>query len=160
MPMTPTNKKKARDKIVAECKDARANEPKIHYDQRRPFRFADTIGVGWHTFDCSGFVVNVWWNVMDDLKLWVADPSGMKFSGWGNTWTMEAWLRDNGKRVTVQPYLVGDIAMYDGHTVICHKRGSRSTAEWTSHGTERGPVAVKLEYRSDLVGVWRHPALL
>ncbi len=158
--MTPTQKTRARAKIAADCKAARANEVRIHYSQARPFHFVDEIGIGWHTFDCSGFIVNVFWGVMDDLRLWLADPSGQRFSGFGNTWSMEQWLREHGKRITTQGFLVGDIVMYDGHTAICHSKGTASTSNWTSHGSERGPVAVKLHYRDDVVGVWRHPALL
>lgn len=158
--MTPTQKKKIRASIASYCAAARRNEPRIHYSQRRPFAFVDVIGVGWHTLDCSGYVVNVFWNAGHDLAVYLADPSGQRYSGWGNTWTMEAWLRGHGEPVTTQPFLVGDVAMYDGHTTVCSRRGNQNTSRWTSHGTEAGPVEVKLRYRSDLVGVWRHPALL
>lgn len=160
MPLTPTQKKKVRESIAVYCAAARNNEPRIHYSQKRPFPFVDLIGYGWHTLDCSGFVVNCFWNAQHDLGIYIADPSGMKFSGWGSTYSMEPWLRDHGKRVTTQPYLPGDIAMYRGHTAICHKRGTASTAEWTSHGSEAGPNTVKLHYRDDVVGVFRHPALM
>jgi hypothetical protein len=50
--------------------------------------------------------------------------------------------------------------MYDGHTAICSKAGSASVSEWTSHGSEGGPKVVRLHYRDDIAGVWRHPALL
>lgn len=161
MPLTPTQKKKARNVISIYCIGAVKNEPRIHYSQMRPFPLVDTIGAGWHTLDCSGFVINCFWNAHHDLELYVADPSGQKYSGYGNTWTMEAWLRKYGKRVVeANGYLVGDVVMYDGHTAICSKPGSASASEWTSHGTEGGPKVVKLRYRNDVVGVWRHPALL
>jgi hypothetical protein len=160
MTMNPTQKKKARTLVTAYCYNARANEPRIMYDQRRPFPFVDVIGVGWHTLDCSGFVINCFWNAGHDLEVYLADPSGQKYSGYGNTWTMETWLRANGKRITTQGFLVGDIAMYDGHTTVCSKRGTGQSSWWTSHGTEAGPVEVKLAYRTDLHGVWRHPRLL
>jgi hypothetical protein len=158
--MTPTQKKRARALIASYCAAARKNEERIHYSQRRPFPFVDVIGVGWHTLDCSGFVINCFWNVMHDLSLYVSDPSGQKYSGYGSTYSMEPWLRANGGRVTTQPYLVGDIAMFDGHTMICTRRGSVTTSRWTSHGWEGGPEERALTYRDDLVGVWRHPALL
>lgn len=158
---TPTQKKDARESITAYCNAARRNEPKIHYSQARPFPFVDDIGHGWHTLDCSGFVVNCYWNAMHDTAVYLADPSGQKFSGYGNTWTMEAWLREHGKRITSQPYLVGDVAMFDGHTMICHVKGTGGAAlAWTSHGTEGGPSLRSLNYRAGLVGVWRHPGLL
>lgn len=160
MSLTPTQKKKVRASIAAYCEQAVANETRIHYSQARPFPFVDQIGFGWHTLDCSGFVVNCFWNAGHDLKVYVADPSGMKMSGWGNTWTMETWLREHGGRVTTQPYLVGDIAMFRGHTMICSRRGTAAASRWTSHGSEGGPDLRTLHYRDDLVGVWRHPALL
>jgi hypothetical protein len=163
--MTPAQKKKTRNSISSNCAYAVANEPRIHYSQQRPFPLIDQIGVGWHTLDCSGWVINNFWNASHDLKLYIADPSGMKFSGWGNTWTIESWLREHGKRVVeANGYLVGDIVRWGqgehSHTAICSKSGSARTADWTSHGREGGPNYVKLGYRSDLVGVWRHPALL
>lgn len=158
---TPTQKKKVRASISNYCAAAVANEPRIAYSQQRPFRFVDEIRVGWHTLDCSGFVVNCFWNAHHDLKMYIADPSGQKYSGYGNTWTMESWLRANGKRVTeVNGFLVGDVAMYDGHTTICSKAGSAKASVWTSHGSEGGPDLRKLHYRPDLHGCWRHPVLL
>ena len=160
-PLDPTQKEKFRKVVSTYCANARANEDRIHYSQRRPFPFVDVIGVGWHTLDCSGFVINCFWNGQHDLELYIADPSGQRYSGYGNTWTMESWLRKHGKRVTeANGYLVGDIAMYDGHTTICSKKGTAMTSEWTSHGSEGGPDKRKLDYRGDLVGVWRHPRLL
>lgn len=161
MPLTPTLKKKVRQSIAVYCAAAVNNEPKIHYSQTRPFPFVDLIGAGWHTLDCSGFVINCFWNAGHDLHTYIADPSAQKYSGYGNTWTMLDWLRTNGKRVReVNGYLVGDVAMYDGHTAICSKKGSAQTSAWTSHGSEGGPKLVQLNYRGDLVGVYRHPALL
>lgn len=168
---TPTQKKKARESITAYCKAARANEPKIHYSQARPFPFVDDIAHGWHTLDCSGFVVNCYWNAMHDTAVYLPDPSGQKYSGYGNTFSMETWLRANGKRITSQPYLVGDTAIfkhYDpvrqewvGHTMVCHVRSTGGAAlAWTSHGSEGGPGLRSLNYRTDLIGVWRHPGLL
>lgn len=160
MPLSPTKKKKARETITAYCFNARANEARIHYSQVRPFPFIDVIGTGWHTLDCSGFVVNNFWNAGHDLAVYIADPSGQRNSGYGNTWTMEAWLREHGKRVSeANGYLVGDIAMFDGHTMICSKKGSATTSVWTSHGQESGPEARQLHYRTG-ARVYRHPALL
>lgn len=161
MPLSPTQKKKVRESIAAYCKQAVSNEPRIHYSQQRPFRFYDTVGGGYVVLDCSGFVINCFWNAGHDVKVYIADPSGQRNSGYGNTWTMETWLRSNGKRVTeVNGFLVGDIAMFNGHTMICSTKGSATASAWTSHGSEGGPDLRKLKYRGDLVGVWRHSALL
>jgi hypothetical protein len=157
---TPTEKKNVRDSISGYCRDAVRNEIRIHYSQMRPFRFYDHIGNGNVVLDCSGFVINCFWNAGHDVKVYLSDPGGQRYSGWGYTGSMEAWLREHGKRVVeANGYLVGDIAMYDGHTAICSKAGSATASEWTSHGTEGGPKIVKLHYRGDLVGCWRHPAL-
>lgn len=156
---TPTQKKKLRESMASYCRGAIANRQRIDYSQQRPFRLIDRLDVGWHTLDCSGFVVNVFWNAMHDENVYLRDPSGQKFSGYGNTWTMEDWLRENGSRITTQPYLVGDIAMYDGHTAVCYSRGTSGSASWASHGSEAGPLSVRLHYRPDVVGVWRHPVL-
>lgn len=157
---TPTQKKKIRESIAAYCRAAVHNEARIHYSQARPFPFIDWIGAGWHTLDCSGFVINCYWNASHDTGIYLRDPSGQKFSGYGNTWTMHTWLAANGKKVTPQPFLVGDIALYDGHTTICSVKGSASSARFASHGSEGGPDVRTLSYRPDLVGVWRHPVLL
>ncbi len=158
---SPTVKKKLRESITAYCTAARYNEERIHYSQARPFPFVDDIAHGWHTLDCSGFVVNCFWNAMHDLKVYVTDPSGQKYSGYGNTWTLEAWLREHGNKITTQPYLPADIAMFVGHTMVCHVKATGGSAlAWTSHGTEGGPGLRSLNYRADLVGVWRHPVLL
>ncbi len=160
MPLTPTNKDRTRASQSAYCKNAVANEAKIHYSQMRPFPFVDHIETGWHTLDCSGFVINCFWNAMHDIGVYLADPSGQKYSGYGNTWTMETWLRANGKNVTGQPkYWVGDVAMFDGHTMICSTAGTAKTSVWTSHGQESGPEPRKLNYRPG-ARVYRHPALL
>ncbi len=158
--LTPTQKKKVRESIAGYCKAAVTNEPRIHYSQARPFRFYDTIGTGYVVLDCSGFVINNFWNASHDLGVYIADPSGQKYSGYGNTWTMETWLRAHGKKVAeVNGYLVGDIAMFDGHTMICSLRGSAKTSVWTSHGQESGPEPRLLNYRPG-ARVYRHPGLL
>jgi hypothetical protein len=158
--LSPTNKKKVRDSISAYCKAAVSNEPRVHYSQARPFRFYDNIGIGNVVLDCSGFVINCYWNAGHDVKVYLADPGGQRYSGWGYTGSMESWLRANGKRVT-EPngYLVGDIALWDGHTAICSKAGSATAADWTSHGSEGGPKVVKLGYRPGPVRCYRHSAL-
>lgn len=165
MALDPTRKKKVRAKVVTYCAQAVANEPRIHYSMQRPFHFYSDIGVGYVVLDCSGFVCNVFWNAMHDLGIFLHDPVDERYTGWGNTWSLETYLRSHGKRVNdVNGYLVGDIVRWgqgeDSHTAVCSKAGSTVTARFTSHGREGGPVVVNLRYRSDLVGVWRHPALL
>lgn len=162
---TPTQKKKLRATIVAYCAAAVRNEPNIHYSQQRPFRYYDNIGAGFVSLDCSGFVGNVFWNAMHDTRIFVHDPLDYRYTGYGWTGSLEAYLRTFGKRVTeTNGYLVGDVARWGqgnhAHTAVCSKAGSAVAARWTSHGRESGPNLVTLHYRDDLVGVWRHPALL
>ncbi len=163
---TPTQKKKIRDNIPPYVKRAIANERRIHYTQARPFHYYNDLGaVTYANIDCSGFVGNVFWNAMHDTGIFIHDPLDCRYRGEGYTGTLEDYLRHYGKRVYEKNgYLVGDIARWGegehAHTGVCFKAGSVTVAEWGSHGREAGPQSVKLGYRDDLVGVWRHPALL
>ncbi len=162
---TPTQKKKIREAMAAYCKQAVANEWNISYSQQRPFHYYQNIGTGHAVLDCSGFVGNVYHAAMHTTAVFMHDPLDYRYTGYGWTGSLEAYLRVFGKRVTEDNgYLVGDVARWGtgnhAHTAVCSKAGSASTAQWTSHGREAGPDVVKLHYRSDLVGVWRHPALL
>ena len=163
--LTPTQKKDVRESIAVYCAAAVANEPNIHYSRQRPFRYYDHIGVGFVVLDCSGFVGNVFWNAMHDTHVYLHDVCDYRYTGYGNTSSIEAFLRRQGKRVTeANGYLVGDVARWGvgnhAHTAVCSKAGSASAAVFTSHGREAGPNPVKLGYRSDLIGTWRHPALV
>jgi hypothetical protein len=59
--------------------------------------------------------------------------------------------------------LVGDIARFGqgghSHMALVRSAGSWATAILSSHGSEGGPYGLHINYRDDLVGVWRHPAL-
>ena len=164
--MTPTQKQKFRAKLAEWCAAARANEPRVHYSQQRPFRFYGLHAIG-HDFcvlDCSGFVGSAFHYASIETTF-ARDPLDEHYSGYGNTGTAETYLRAHGKKVTeANGYLVGDIARWGignhAHMAVCSKAGTAKLAEWTSHGSEAGPWVVRLGYRSDLVGVWRHPGLL
>ena len=165
MSLSPTQKKKVRSSIVAYCRAAVANEPNIHYSQQRPFHYYDVIGKGWKVLDCSAFVGNCFWNAMHDTGIFLHDVCDYRYTGIGNTSSIEAYLRREGKRVVeANGYLVGAVARWGtgnhAHTAICSKAGTASRSVWTSHGRESGPNPVELHYRDDLIGVWRHPALL
>ncbi len=161
MPLTPTQKKRVRTHITSYCLRAEANERAWHYSQQRPYHFVANPAAPYVVADCSSYVAVVFHDAMNDLGIWLADPLGMRWSGYGYTGTEEAWLREHGKRVReVNGFIVGDVAVYDGHTTVCRKAGSAGVALWSSHGSEGGPRPVKLGYRDDLVGCWRHPALL
>ncbi len=162
---TPTEKKRIRATIPLYCARAVANEPRIHYTQQRPFRYYNDLGSGPANLDCSGFVGNVFWNAMHDTGIYIHDPLDERYTGEGYTGTLETYLRAHGKPVSeVNGFLVGDIPRWGqgehAHTAVCSKAGSASVADFTSHGREGGPNYIKLHYRDDLVGVWRHPVLL
>lgn len=164
MALSPTQKKKVRAHMAAYCVRAEANERAWHYSQQRPFQYIDNPGFSWIVADCSGYVSIVFHDAVHDLGIFLADPLGYRYTGIGNTWSEEAWLRAHGKRITNNAYFVGDLVRWGegshSHTAICRKNGSANTSLWSSHGREAGPVGVKLGYRTDLIGVWRHPALL
>lgn len=163
--MTPNQKKLIRTSMTKYCKAAEANEVHWHYSQQRPFSYTDNPSAEWVSKDCSGYVGNVFWNAMHDLHIFLADPLGYRYTGVGNTWTSEEWLRENGKKVTeVNGYWIGDIVRWGqghlAHMAVCRTNGTAKTSWWSSHGREAGPMPVRLDYRDDFVGVWRHPALL
>lgn len=165
MALTPTQKKRVRAAMKNYCLRAEANEAAWHYSQARPFRYVDNPDSRWVVADCSAYVGIVYHDAMHDTGLYLRDPLGYKYEGIGNTWTEEAWFRANGKPVApTHKVFVGDIVRWGhgdhSHTAICRTSGSRSTAWFSSFGREAGPQPVRLNYRDDLVGVWRHPALL
>lgn len=165
MPLTPNEKQKVRAKMSGFTRAAELNERAWHYSQQRPFHYIDNPSSSSIVADCSGYVSIVYHDAMHDTGIFLSDPLGYRYTGWGNTWSEEAWLRHYGKAVPDgHKYFVGDIVRWGSgshsHTAVCSVEGDRHTARFSSHGTEAGPVAVKIDYRSDLVGVWRHPALL
>lgn len=162
---TPTEKKNWRSNMTGYCAAAVENEWNISYSQQRPFHYYDVIGSGHRVLDCSGFVGNVYWNAMHDTGRYLHDPLNYRYTGYGWTGSLEEYLRRTGRHVTEENgYLVGDIARWGqgnhAHTAVCSKAGTAGTAGWTSHGSESGPKVVSLHYRTDLVGVWRHAALV
>lgn len=158
---TPTQKKNARADIVAYTAAAQANELAWHYSQQRPYMIVPNPRASRIVGDCSAYVANVFRHASHAASVRLADPLGYDYDGWGNTWTEETWLRAHGKHVTeANGFLVGDIAVYRGHTTVCRKAGSATTSQWSSFGSETGPKPEPLHYRDDLIGVWRHPGLL
>lgn len=163
--LTPTQKLKVRNNMSTFCLAAEKNEVNWHYDQDRRFYYVDNPGHTKTTKDCSGYVGNVYWNAMHDTGIFLADPLDYRYTGIGNTWSAEAFLREHGKRVTeVNGFLIGDIVRWGtgrhSHMAVCRKAGSARIAIFSSFGWEGGPLPEKLNYRNDLIGVWRHPALV
>lgn len=158
---TPNQKKAARAAIVSYTVSAERFERHWHYTQSRPYMVVTDPTADRITGDCSAYVANVFRYAGRHAAVGLSDPLGYDYAGWGNTWTEENWLREHGKRVAeANGYLVGDIAIYRGHTTVCSHAGTASASRWSSFGGETGPKTVGLRYRDDLIGVWRHPGLL
>lgn len=169
--LSPTCKQNVRRVIASFCLRAEQNKAIWHYSQNRPFRGYNVPPDQWHSNDCSGYVSLAFSWAMHWTHCYLADPLGYNYSGIGNTGTMLDWLKEHGGRVipgSVQKLLVGDIVLYGnpytshGHTTIVTGSGTQKTAWVSSNGSEGGPYKVRLRYRDpdDLLGVWRHPALL
>jgi hypothetical protein len=154
--------------MTAFCNRAEKNELYWHYSQQRPFGGFGVDPAKRHVNDCSGYVSLVFHWAMSEAEVYMTDPLGYKYSGYGYTGSMLDWLSKHGKRVNeVNGYLVGDIAITGrsagttNHTTICKKAGTATTSRWSSHGNENAPDAVTLHYHpTPVLGVWRHPALL
>jgi hypothetical protein len=99
--------------------------------------------------------------------LYLADPLGYSYSGFGNTGSEVLWLDTHAKKIVNGQFYVGDLAINGHsrwttvHTFVCKKNGTATTSMWSSFGNENAPDPVKLHYHdTPLLGVWRHPALL
>jgi len=162
--LTPTAKKDFRFQLKRFCLVAQKYESHWAYSQQRRF---DGFGVApsdWHHNDCSGYVCLGFHFAGRLSGHGVHDPLDEGYSGWGNTTTAYAYLKAH-----VAPagkYRIGDVAMFlerefrHHHMMVCITGGTDYSSVWSSHGRTAGPEAVKLHYRSDLTGVYRHPALL
>jgi hypothetical protein len=163
--LTPTQKKKARGFITNYCVKCEAHERTKHYSQHRPMtHLGDSPEQTWYA-DCSGYVTSaLYWADKWGVGFKVEDPNGLDYSGWGYTGTL---LSHNFRHQVPldHNFYVGDIGLYGPasrtrHTVICRKGGNISTAIWSSFGSERGPIPVRLRYRSDVLCVLRPWSLL
>jgi hypothetical protein len=166
MPLSPNNKLAVRNAIADFCSDAEAVEWKWSYTQQRPYSGLGKPAGSYHDNDCSSYVALCFHHASHEIGVFMADPLGMRYSGYGYTGSQIKWLKENGSLAPVDKYLIGDMAIWGHsasnttHTAICRKRGTKETAIWSSHGNEGGPQPVKLGYHPHvLIGVWRHPAL-
>ena len=134
-----------------------------HYSQNRP-------GNGYHLSpsaecwaDCSFGGSRMFYSAGVWSTHPIADPLGMHYSGYGNTESAYAFLRAHhaprGKylRMDVALFLQGPSAHH--HVIFCIAEGDEHTSRWWSNGNEAAPQELGLLYRSDLTGVYRHPAL-
>jgi hypothetical protein len=143
-------------KFIAEfCVRAEANEDRWHYSQARPVDVSVDPRASYVRSDCSGYVIQAYYYARTKTGFAVPDPSKQNWTGYGNT----DYYEDDHPPVTNGRYLVGDLAHYHGHVSICRRAGSATTAVFSSHGSEAGPVPTSLHYRGDLRKVVR-PSLL
>lgn len=166
MPLTATQKLKVRKAISSYCLKAEANQWNWHYSQQRPFHYVQDPAQHHIVADCSAYVSMVFHAAMNTTHIWLADPLGLHYSGWGYTGTEVAWLRTHSREAPWDKFLVGDLVVYGhtdagSHTSVCRRAGNVTTAIWSSNGNEGSPNPTRLQYHPDPVrGVWRHPALL
>jgi hypothetical protein len=145
--------------IADYCRRSIANEPKIHYQQRRPMKCLGIPPENGFTADCSEHSTAAYFWAKTKTGIAVPDPNNSGYNGYGYTGTLV-----NNPRVSGS-YQVGDLAIYGSssgsteHVATCYVAGDSSSAVWCSHGSEAAPYAVKLHYRSDLYCVVR-PGLL
>jgi len=130
---------------------AEANERVWHYDMGRPYSGLGKQPEQVHVNDCSSYVCLIYWWARIQSGVLIPDPSGYRYSGYGNTWDD----LDGHPRITSGNYFVGDLAHYDGHVTICRQPGNGSTSRWSSFGAEGGPDDLGLYYRPDFVKVVR-----
>ena len=163
MALSPNAKLHFREQVADFCLAAESYESRWHYSQRRPY---SGLGVGpanWHTDDCSSYCDLVFWWAGHYSGHPVSAPLGYHYSGYGNTQSAYDYLKAHS--APEDKYRIGDMAIYGTswltkHMTVCRKEGDRSKAVWSSFGREQGPEPHDLHYRSDLVGVYRHSALL
>lgn len=143
----------ARAAITKFCLIAESREPYWHYRQARPVDVSVDPRAPYIWSDCSGYVIQAYHAARVACPgLDVPDPAIQGWTGYGNTSEHE----DDHVRVS-EPYKVGDLAHYVGHVTICRKGGTETTAIFSSHGQEAGPMPTSLHYRSDLRFVVRPP---
>lgn len=162
-PLAPNAKKDVRNKIAAYCLAAEKNQVVWNYSQQRPFNGFGVPPQQHHVNDCSGYVSLAFNWAMHETGIYIADPLGYRYSGWGNTGSEYEFLK---KYPTPDDkYLIGDMVIYGSkwntvHTSICRVAGDRKTAIFSSNGNERAPQPTKIDYHPDpVLGVFRHPQL-
>lgn len=161
-PLPPNDKQAIRRVLASFGLKAEEHQTAWHYTDYRPFGGFMVPPDQKHSNDCSGYDSLAFNWAMHWVKVYLEDPLGENYSGWGNTTTAFEFLREH--EAPQGKYLVGDIALYDlgtshAHTTWCRKRGSVTTAVFSSNGNEAAPQPRRVDYRPGLVGVFRHPQL-
>jgi hypothetical protein len=142
-----------RQAITEFCLKAERNEDNWHYRQARPVDVTIDPSASYVWSDCSGYVIQAYHFARVKTGLAVPDPAIQNWTGYGNT----DWYEDDHPRVMDGKFQVGDLAHWNGHVAICRKAGTATTAVFSSHGQEAGPMPVSLHYRGDLRFVCRPP---
>jgi cell wall-associated NlpC family hydrolase len=161
--MTAERRKAIRTIIRRYLERAENNQPDIHYDQMRRLTSLGDPPMSEYTTDCSGLCISAFYWADLWLPYKVKDPSGYNYLGWGNTGSI---LSTNRKRRVPldRKFFVGDMALFGSwsntkHVTICRRNGNMMTSIWTSHGSELGPYATRLKYRTDFLCVVRAESL-
>lgn len=117
-----------------------ANEPNIHYDQKRP-NATYVNPTSTYGSDCSMMVIQASGYAMERSGLKLVDPAKQNWSGFGNTDMYE----DDWPKIGA-PFRVGDLSHFQNerHVIECIHAGDIATAVWGSHGQEAGPMSYKL----------------
>lgn len=158
VPLEPNEKKAFRTMLRRFCLVAQKYDHLWHYTQQRPYTGLGSPASDTHYNDCSSYVAIAFYKASRNAGVKVDDPLGYHYAGWGNTGSAAITLKHNAP---VDKYRIGDIALYlrsggpGDHMTVCIKEGTAETSDWSSFGTEAGPDLRKLNYRSDLSGVYR-----
>ncbi|HEX5558802.1 MAG TPA: hypothetical protein VFX13_14365 [Gaiellales bacterium] len=128
-----------RTRLVGWCTWGIENNAEIHYEQARPIPVDHLPGTLPLTTDCSGSTTL--------FARWAGapDPNGMGYDGSGSTMAMLA----NMRRIRAAQALAGDLIVFDGppaeqHVVVLLEKGSEADPLVASHGSERGPLELRL----------------
>jgi hypothetical protein len=128
-----------RGRLVGWCLWGVENCAEIHYEQRRPIPVNHLPGTLPLTTDCSGSTTL--------FARWAQapDPNGLDYDGSGSTMAMLANLR----RIPAAQAVPGDLIVFDGppkdqHVVILLENGSEPDPLVASHGSEQGPLKLRL----------------
>lgn len=164
MSLTSEQRQTTRTLIRRYLEKAEANQPNIHYSQNRPLTSLGDPPSSEFTTDCSGLCISAfrWADIW--LPWTVKDPGGYAYRGWGFTGSILSTNRN--RRVPYDhKFFVGDMALfghslnYTTHVIMCRRNGDFLSSIWTSHGSERGPYSVRINYRRDLLCVVRGESL-
>ena len=159
--LTPTEKKHVREAIAKYCERSEYYKARWHYLQYRRMQNLGVSATKGGKIDCSESYTCAVFMGGRVAKVVLEDPNGLHWSGYGYTGTLYATNHD---AQVDSKFLIGDMGLFGTpsntrHVITCRKGGTASTAIWTSMGSEPGPYAVRLHYRSDFLGVYRPESL-